>query len=98
MTARIAPVPPQARPGDTVMIDGHPMVALHLLPRLRGRPPAERIRDEPVAVVLVQVGVGLGAHARSRRGIIRLRTVSPGVRRCHRQQHSTVSTVAVAIA
>ena len=38
MTARVAPVPPPARPGDTVMVDGHPMVVLRLLPHLRGRP------------------------------------------------------------
>ena len=36
MTARVAPVPPPGRPGDTVMVDGHPMVVLRLLPHLRG--------------------------------------------------------------
>ena len=36
MTARVAPVPPPARPGDTVMVDGHPMVVVRLLPHLRG--------------------------------------------------------------
>ena len=43
MTARVAPVPPPARPDDTVMVDGHPMVVLRLLPHLRGRPPAARL-------------------------------------------------------
>ena len=42
MTARVAPVPPQARPGDTVMVDGHP----RLLPHLRGRPPAARLTPD----------------------------------------------------
>ena len=46
MTARVAPVPPPARPGDTVMIDGHPMVVLRLLPHLRGRPPAARLTPD----------------------------------------------------
>ena len=46
MTARVAPVPPQARPGDTVMVDGHPMVVLRLLPHLRGRPPAARLTPD----------------------------------------------------
>ena len=46
MTARVAPVPPPARPGDTVMVDGHPMVVLRLLPHLRGRPPAARLTPD----------------------------------------------------
>lgn len=43
MTTRVAPVPPQARPGDTVLVDGRPEVVLRLLPHLRGRPPAARL-------------------------------------------------------
>ena len=46
MTARVAPVPPQARLGDTVLVDGHPMVVLHLLPHLAGRPPAARLTSD----------------------------------------------------
>ena len=46
MTARVAPVPPPARPGDTVMVDGHPMVVVRLLPHLRGRPPAARLTPD----------------------------------------------------
>ena len=43
MTTHVAPVPPQARPGDTVLVDGRPEVVLRLLPHLRGRPPAARL-------------------------------------------------------
>ena len=43
MTTHVAPVPPQARPGDTVLVDGCPEVVLQQLPHLRGRPPAARL-------------------------------------------------------
>ena len=43
MTTHVAPVPPQACPGDTVLVDGCPEVVLQQLPHLRGRPPAARL-------------------------------------------------------
>ncbi|MCY4482823.1 MAG: hypothetical protein OXC12_08115 [Spirochaetaceae bacterium] len=46
MTTHVAPVPPQARPGDTVLVDGRPEVVLRLLPHLRGRPPAARLTSD----------------------------------------------------
>ena len=47
MTTTVVPVPPQARPGDTVMVDDHPFVLLHLLPRLVGHPMRARVTADP---------------------------------------------------
>ena len=47
MTTYVAPVPPPARPGDTVMVNGRAALTLHLLPRLAGRPPAARVTHDP---------------------------------------------------
>ena len=46
MTTHVAPVLPQVRPGDTVLVDGHPMVVLHLLPHHRGQPTAARLTSD----------------------------------------------------
>ena len=46
MTTYVASVLPQVRPGDTVLVDGHPMVVLHLLPHHRGQPTAARLTSD----------------------------------------------------
>ena len=46
MTSHIVSVLPQARPGDTVLVDGRPMIVLDLLPLIHGRPPAARMTSD----------------------------------------------------
>ena len=55
------------------------VLRLHDLAAILVDEPAEGVRDEPGAVVLVQVGMDPGAHVIRRRGAIRLQTVSPVV-------------------
>lgn len=46
MTTEVAAVLPQARPGDTVLVEGRPMLVLHLLPHHRGQPTAARLTSD----------------------------------------------------
>ena len=46
MTSHVVSVLPQARPGDTVLVDGRPMIVLDLLPLIHGRPPAARMTSD----------------------------------------------------
>ena len=47
------------------------LLSLHRLAAVLRDKPTERVRDKPSPVVLMQVAVGLGAHATGRRRIIR---------------------------